>query len=349
MSDLVTPLLIPFLASMFLAINMGGSGTAPSFAVAYGAQLIRKDRIPGIFGIFVFLGAIIAGKKVALTIGRDILPAEIMTPELTTLVLLAIGLAMLFANLLKVPQSTTQTTVFALVGPAIYFDILQTRRLFGELIPLWFILPIASFVITYLVGRFIYHPSRQRWPRMTGRANHFPLVGWVVILASCYVAFAIGSNNVANAAGPIVSMVVNELGIQPSSREFVLILILATLVVAPCFAIGSSIFGGDMVEKIGNDLLELGPGKAIIISLVTATLLISASVTRGIPTSLVQMNVGAIIGMGLSEHGWRRIREDTPLLKIVRVWFAAPLLALGLSWLLTAAVDRSGLLQVVPG
>ena len=64
MSPMFTPLLVPFLAAMFLAINMGGSGTAPSFAVAYGAQLIRKDRIPGIFGVFVFLGAIIAGKWV---------------------------------------------------------------------------------------------------------------------------------------------------------------------------------------------------------------------------------------------------------------------------------------------
>lgn len=344
MSPLFTPLLIPFLAAMFLAINMGGSGTAPSFAVAYGARLIRKDRIPGIFGLFVFLGAIVAGKKVALTIGRDILPADIMTPQLTTMILLAIGLAMLLANLMKVPQSTTQATVFALVGPALYFDILQTRRLFGELIPTWFILPAASFVITYLIGRFIYHPSRQRWPGIKGKAVRFPVVGWVVIFASCYVAFAIGSNNVANAAGPIVSMVINELGIAPGSREFLLILILATLVVAPCFAIGSSIFGGDMVQKIGNDLLELGPVKAIIISLVTATLLIVASVTRGIPTSLVQMNVGAIIGMGVAEHGWRKIRNDTPLLKIVRVWFVAPLVALGLSWLMTVLLDRTGLL-----
>jgi sulfate permease len=36
-------LLIPFLAAMFLAINMGDSGSSPSFSAAYGANIIRKD------------------------------------------------------------------------------------------------------------------------------------------------------------------------------------------------------------------------------------------------------------------------------------------------------------------
>jgi len=39
-------LLIPFFVAMFLAINMGGSGTTPSFSAAYGANIVRKDLIP---------------------------------------------------------------------------------------------------------------------------------------------------------------------------------------------------------------------------------------------------------------------------------------------------------------
>ena len=64
-------MLVPFLIAMFLAINMGGSGTGPSFSTAYGANAIRKSLIPGLFGIMVFLGAVIAGKGTANTeIGR---------------------------------------------------------------------------------------------------------------------------------------------------------------------------------------------------------------------------------------------------------------------------------------
>jgi len=339
---MLTPLLVPFLAAMFLAVNMGGSGTAPSFAVAYGANLIRKDRIPGVFGLFVLLGAIIAGKKVSLTIGRDILPADVMSPEMTTLILLSVGIAMLVANLLKVPQSTTQTTVFALAGPALYLDVLQTRRLLLEIIPMWVVLPLCSFVLTYLIGRYVHGPARLKWPNLRGSGPPIPVVVWVVIIASCYVAFAIGSNNVANAAGPIVSMTINQLGIVPGTYNYLLILILATLIIAPCFAIGSSIFGGGLVDKIGKDLIDLGPFTAITISVVTATLLLVASITRGIPTSLVQMNVAAIIGMGISKHGWQKMKNDTPLLKIFRVWFVAPILAMGISFLMTAIVKNLG-------
>lgn len=44
---------------MFLAINMRGSGTAPSFSAAFGANLIRKNLISGLFGLFVFIGVLI--------------------------------------------------------------------------------------------------------------------------------------------------------------------------------------------------------------------------------------------------------------------------------------------------
>ena len=73
-SPMFSILLIPFVAATFLAINMGGSGTAPSFSAAHGSNVIRKDLIPGLFGIFVFFGAIIAGKKVVSTIGGAGLP-----------------------------------------------------------------------------------------------------------------------------------------------------------------------------------------------------------------------------------------------------------------------------------
>ena len=45
--------LIPLLAAVFLAINMGGTSISPSFSAAYGANVIRKSMIPGLFGIMV--------------------------------------------------------------------------------------------------------------------------------------------------------------------------------------------------------------------------------------------------------------------------------------------------------
>ncbi len=337
-------LLIPFLAAMFVAVNMGASGTAPSFSAAYGSRVLRPEVIPGLFGCFVFLGAIVAGKKVALTLSGGILPSEMMGITLTTIVLVSVGITLLLANLLRVPQSTSQATVFALVGPAICFRSLQTRLLFFEMIPTWLILPAASFLVTLVIGRFLYRPFRRKHLELLERVGRHPSLRWLVLGSSCYVAFAIGSNNVANAAGPLAGMVMNELGIPRDGNGFVLIMILATLIIAPCFAIGSSLMGGRVMRTTGREIVEFGPLGASLVAIVTATLLLLASVTRGIPTSLVQMNTGAIIALGISKVGLRDLFARTSVKKLFSVWAAAPLMALGISYALTVLAVRLDML-----
>jgi len=344
-SAMLSILLIPFLAAMFLAINMGGSGTSPSFSAAYGANIIRKDLIPGLFGLFVFCGAIFAGKKVVLTISKDVLPGEAMTLVLTTIILLSVSISLLIANLLGVTQSTSQSTVFALIGPGFYFNILKGEKLLFEIIPIWFILPIIAFCITLFLGRFLYVNKKLLNFINFKQISQNRFLKGVVILAACYVAFAIGSNNVANAAGPIASMVLKELSISGNESSFLLIMILSTLLVAPCFGIGSSIFGDKLVQTTGKEIIEFGPLGATLISVVTASLLLLASVTRGIPTSLVQLNTGAIIGLGIAKIGWKEIVVGTAFKKILAIWIIAPFIAFILSIVLTVIADYVGLLQ----
>lgn len=335
--------LIPFLIAMFLAINMGGSGTSPAFAAAYGSQAVRKSLIPTLFGTFVVLGALIAGRRVTLTVGGGILPEDAMGLILTAIVLLSVSLSLLAANLFGIPQSTSQATVCALVGPAVYFGNLQTHKLIFEIMPFWFVLPVASFLITLVSHKVI-------WRRMGRDQFTVPqkvvtrLSRTIVLLASCYVAFAIGSNNVANAAGPIVSMVFNELRIGPDDSGSSLIVVLAMLIVAPCFAIGSSLLGGRVTQATGTGITAIGSSDAILISITTATLLLFASVFKGIPMSLVQLNTGSIIAVGISRVGWKEGLTRPAIKRVLLVWVIAPLISLSLSFLLTAMAARSGLL-----
>ena len=152
LSPMLNGLLLPFLVAMFLAINMGGSGTSPAFATAYGSGILRKDLIPGLFGLCVLVGALLAGKNTAVTLGKGILPAESLNYTLTTIILFSVALSLLFANLLGVPQSTSQSTVLALAAPAYYLDQLNVRKVFWEIIPMWVVLPIISFGIMYLIA-----------------------------------------------------------------------------------------------------------------------------------------------------------------------------------------------------
>ena len=338
-------ILIPLIIAMFLAINMGGSGTAPAFSAGYGSGVIRKDLIPGLFGIAVFFGAIFCGKKVTMTIGKGILPGEMMGLTMVSIILLSVAFSLLIANLLKIPQSTSQATISALVGPAWYLGILKSQKLFVEIIPTWFILPLVSLLITFIIGKFLYRPIKNRDIIKFDQLSTHPFLKIAVILCSLYVAFAIGSNNVGNAAGPICLMMANQFGVTSDSPQFLLIMVLTTLIIAPCFGIGSSIFGCRLIKTTSKGIVEFGPWGAMLISFITASLLLLASATRGIPTSLVQMNTAAIIGLGISKVGWKEIIRQSSIKQLLLVWIIAPLIALAMSILFTILAIHIGLLE----
>ena len=146
--------------------------------------------------------------------------------------------------------------------------------------------------------------------------NQKVLVNALIIIMSMYVAFSIGSNNVANAAGPISTMNSNELQIHGEEKLF-LIMILSVLMIAPGFAIGSSVFG-------------------------SASLLLFASLSKGIPTSLVQLNVAAIIGVGVAKLGVKNIFRKTEVRKFFLMWLIAPIIAFVLCLSLLYIFDKLG-------
>lgn len=338
-SLLFSHLLLPFVIAMFLAITMGGSGTAPSFSVAYGANLIRKNLIPGLFGLMVFAGAIVAGKNTSVTIGKDILPSEMMTYGLVSIILLSVTISLLFANIVGIPQSTSQSTILAVTAPALYYNTLNTSKLFIDIIPTWFVLPLISFAVCFLIGKYIYNPIRKRGYFLSAKTHNHPILQVLVVAMSLYVAFSIGANNVANAAGPIASMTLNEMDIKPTQENFTIILLLSILIIAPNFAIGASVFGNKIMQNTGKEIILFGRIEAIIIAFVTASLLLLASVVKGVPTSLVQLNVGAILGIGVAKLGAKNIFRKTEVNKFFIIWLIAPIISFSISFLLTWLVD----------
>lgn len=338
---MVSHLLVPFLVALFLAINMGGSGTGPAFSVAYGVNAIKRTLIPGLFGIMVFIGAITAGKATATTMGKELLDPSRMTEVLVTIILLSVSISLLIANLAGIPQSTSQSTVFAITAPAIYFKSFSSDKLFIEIIPAWFILPVIAFIICFLAGRYIYRPLRRRGFTISKRVNNSPVLLTLIMITSLYVAFSIGANNVANASGPVASMTMNELNVTNESK-FIFIMILSTLVVAPSFGIGSSIFGHKIVKNTGKEIVLFGRIEAVIIAFVSASLMLAASVTKGIPTSLVQLNVASILGIGVAKLGFRNIFRKTEVNKFFAMWIISPVVSFTLSMLLTFVAAKLG-------
>jgi sulfate permease len=344
MESIFNIMLIPFLIAMFLALNMGGSGTGPAFSVAFGANIIRKSAIPGLFGIMVFIGALVAGQQTSTTLGREILNPDLMSLNLVSIILLSVGISLLIANIFGIPQSTSQSTVLAVSAPALYFSQLNAHKLWFEIVPTWFVLPVISFFISFAVGKYIYKPLRKRGYTISKRLNESKTLNAFILIMSLYVAFSIGTNNVANAVGPITSMTVNEYGLSGDPHTYRLIMLMSMLIIAPCFGIGSSIFGYRVVQKTGKEIVRFGKIEAVVIAFISASLLLLASVWKGIPTSLVQLNVAAILGIGVAKLGFKNIFRKTQVNQFFAMWIIAPAIAFGLCLFLVWLADSNQLL-----
>ena len=205
---------------------------------------------------------------------------------------------------------------------------------------------LGAFIASFLIGRYIHQPLRKRGFTRSAEVNKNPVLNLITLIVSLNVAFSIGSNNVDNASGSIASTTINELSIVVNPKKFTLILILSTLVVSPSFGIGSSVFGHKILEKTGKDIVQFGKVEAIIISFVSGSLLLSASLVKGIPTSLVQLNVGCILGIGVAKLGFRRIFRRTEVNKFFTMWIISPLIAFLLCMILTFCADRFDLITM---
>ena len=303
-------IIIAFIVAGFLAINMGASGTAPAMATGYGSGIIKKKYIPLFFGIFVILGAIFGSSKVVKTISKGLIPDTIIDFNVAIIILGTAALTLLIGNLLKIPLSTSQVTVMAIVGIGLFYGNICTDT-FMFMVPMWFILPISAFIISYLVEKFAY----KKISKQIKTKSHHRILRFFVIGTCFYVAFAIGTNNVANAVGPLVGAGM----ISPLT---------GIIIIAQIFGIGSYLMGGRVIETIGKEITELDAVKSSLDCAITGTLLIFAS-TLGIPQSIVQLNACTIMGIGAAE----RINHRT-VKKLISLWLIAPIIALVISYIL---------------
>ena len=119
----------------------------------------------------------------------------------------------------------------------------------------------------------------------------------LMVLTACCMAFAHGSNDVANAIGPlaaVVSVVDNEGVILSNAALAWWILPLGGIGIVA----GLALFGHRVMKTIGQGITHLTPSKGFAAELAAATTVLIASGT-GLPISTTQTLVGAVLGVGI--------------------------------------------------
>lgn len=303
---------------ILFALNMGGGNFAASFAAAHGGKILDKKKAQLFFAIFVFLGAILIGRPVAHTLGNRIIPKELFSLNAVLIIFASAALSLFIANLLHVPQSTSFVTVGAILGIGLYLKNVYART-FLYLVPFWILLPVLGYVLTYLLGKLVYPQRKGNFWIYEKLVNHRERLKAFVIIASCYNAFSVGTNNVANAVGPIAGA-----GILKDMWGLLLI--------APVFGLGGTIFHGPL-ETTSKRIVPLGLLTATIICLVSGTLMIIASVF-GVPQSFVMIKVASVFAVSGLKNGHKSTFANPTTKKIYLTWVVIPLLAILISYLL---------------
>lgn len=120
----------------------------------------------------------------------------------------------------------------------------------------------------------------------------------LMIFTACAMAFAHGSNDVANAVGPlaaVVSVVANQGDIMAESPVPAWILLLG----GGGIVVGLATFGYKVMGTIGRRITELTPSRGFAAELAAGTTVVLASGT-GLPISTTHTLVGAVLGVGLA-------------------------------------------------
>lgn len=142
------------------------------------------------------------------------------------------------------------------------------------------------------------HYNLQSHDSKTLYANVEKVFGILMIITACAMAFAHGSNDVANAIGPLsaVAAIVGSGG-EIGSKAHIAWWILPLGGIG--IVIGLATMGEKVMATVGTGITHLTPSRGFAAQLATAATVVIASGT-GLPISTTQTLVGAVMGVGLA-------------------------------------------------
>jgi PiT family inorganic phosphate transporter len=154
---------------------------------------------------------------------------------------------------------------------------------------------VLAIIGTFLINRIeINHEPSNEFDYQ----NVERVFGVLMLFTACAMAFAHGSNDVANAVGPVAAVVgiVNSGGIVDQNMPLPpwVLLLGGVGIVA-----GLMTYGYKVIATVGQRITELTPSRGFCCEMAAAATVVLASGT-GLPISTTHTLVGAVLGVGFA-------------------------------------------------
>lgn len=303
--DYFDPVVIALIiAGLYMAWNIGANDLANAMGTSVGSGALSIKQVIVIAGVFEFAGAVFFGEKVTSTIAKGIVPIDsikLIEPHFVVIgmlaAILAAGFWITFATFYNLPVSTTHSIVGAVLGFGLmlaYNGVIEFADInwlvLAKIVGSWLVSPLLGAALAYLIFSMIRYFLLQQVDNPYDIEKKFVTLQ---ILTACFIAFAHGSNDVANAVGPLLAAM-NTLGLTNSTVPIWVLAIGGFGMV-----LGLATWGYRVIETIGTKITELTPTRGFSAEFATASVVVLHSYSS-LPISTTHTLVGSVIGVGLA-------------------------------------------------
>ena len=325
------------LSGLFLGWSLGANDGANIFGTAVGTRMVKFRTAALVATIFVILGAVISGGGTTETLGQ--LGAVNALAGSFTVALMA-GLTVAMMTKMKLPVSTSQAVVGAILGWNFFTGSPTDYKALVEIVGTWIFSPILAgifAILLYLLARRFLGNARIHMLQM----DAWTRIGLIVVGA--FGAYSLGANNIANVMGmfvfanPFESLSIGGIARFSGTRQLFLL-------GSAAIGVGIFTYSYHVMTTVGNDIFKLTPILALIVVL-AKSLVLFVFASQGlerillsvglpalplVPVSSSQAIIGAIIGVALVK-GRTGINYNT-IGRIASGWVTTPLIAAALSF-----------------
>ncbi|CAI5462245.1 unnamed protein product [Closterium sp. Yama58-4] len=192
----------------------------------------------------------------------------------------------------------------------------------------------------------------RKEPKGEQQRTVYSIFGYLQVLSACFMSFAHGSNDVANAIGPIAAAlnILSASAVAATSPDAADAAV-AAAAAAPTSHIlmwggfgivaGLLVCGYQVISTIGGKITEITPTRGFAAEFAAASVVVLAS-RLGLPVSATHTLVGAVMGVGLAQGGSGGVRGEV-LAEIAASWAITIPAGAALAVMYSAALS-----QIVP-
>ncbi len=325
--------IVVLLAGFYVAWNIGANDSANCVGTAVGGRILSHRRAIAIVILFVLLGAVLEGWKNMKTVGEDIIIVSDGTnplsevPRVAIAALLAAGIWVTTATTLRLPVSTSQSMVGAVIGAGLLLSYAQpdigASVQFGTLSIIaisWVLNPMFAAILAFILLKAFTPPLR--------RIKNIVLLNQVlmilVIVASASTAYALGANDIGTSTGVVYAFFGGD------GLDFRLMLLIG-LFGGVALAVGVVTYSRRVMHTVGTGITRLDALTAFAAQM-GAAITVWSFVQFHIPVSTTQAIIGAVAGAGLVKGA--AAVSGRKLGHIGIAWVLTPAVACALSFLL---------------